>query len=113
MPSSLFPSEKCPTHGERIPCFRCVRDGARARSGDPETSKAAAARVDVAAREMAVLQALQAHGPMNCRELAAASGVDYASVTPRIKPLREKGLVADTGERRDRQAVWCAVGVLS
>jgi DNA-binding MarR family transcriptional regulator len=92
-----------------------TKDHALARSTDPATSKAAAAKVNVSDREQIVLKCLREQGDATCREIAQRSGLDYASVTPRIKPLRNKGLVThaldDEGQflRRAAQYVWKAV----
>lgn len=90
--------------------------GAHARTTDPDTSHAAAETVNATALEQAVLADLRKNGPATSRELADRIPMDYASVTPRIKPLREKGLVnfafnPEGGPlRRQHQSVWEAVG---
>ena len=81
-----------------------------ARNTDPETSHAAAASVDASRLEQCVLEALKQHGPSTCWELMSYTGIPNESLTPRMAPLRDKGLVIDTGNtrvgRRKYQIVW-------
>jgi hypothetical protein len=75
-----------------------------ARSEDRDTSKEAAEAVrgDVATKlEQEVLDGLRRlNGSGTAREVAAITGMDLQSVTPRFMPLARKGLVEATGERR-------------
>lgn len=88
---------------------------AYARSGDPGTSHAAAESMrgaEATRMESFVLEALKLES-MTTHEIAASSGLPYESVTPRIKPLVAKGLVVDSGERREgrsgrKSIVWRA-----
>ncbi len=88
---------------------------ARARRRDPDTAKKAAARVPVADLEGRVLRALRlSRDGMTTHELARLLKVDLVSVSPRMRPLAEKGLVQDSGERRKGDSgrasiVWMAV----
>ena len=77
-----------------------------ARSSDPETSHDAAARVDVARAEGRVLDCLRVLGKANNNEIAEYLGCRVNASSPRIAPLCRKGLVRNSGERRDRQIVW-------
>ena len=73
----------------------------RARRVDPDTSKKAAAAVPVAYLEARVLRALKlSREGMTTHELAWLLKVDLVSVSPRMRPLVEKNLVRDSGERR-------------
>jgi hypothetical protein len=77
------------------------RESGRARRHDPDTAKKAAAKVPVADLEARVLRALRlSHYGMTTHELAWLLKVDLVSVSPRMRPLTEKGLVQDSGERR-------------
>lgn len=120
MPSmdTMFPGgarERCPIHHSYMPCMHC-NTGAFARRTDPGTSKYAAARVDVSAKEKVVLDSLKAYGPGNGHEVAARTGMRLNTVTPRFKPLLKKGLIRnaltqDGGHlKRERQLVWEATG---
>ena len=74
------------------------RDAA-ARSSDPGTSHVAAALVNTTRLETIVLTYLE-HNPSTTHEIAAGTGLDLVSISPRIKPLVRKGLVEDSGELR-------------
>lgn len=86
------------------------------RSNDPATSKGERL---VNKYEQVVLAALVMHrgwykvGPpairvegMTGKELALFTNLPLNSITPRFAPLRRKGLIKDSGERRDKQIVW-------
>jgi DNA-binding MarR family transcriptional regulator len=68
-------------------------DGAYARRSDPHTAHEAAQRVNVTDLESVVLEALRALGPSTSHEVAAHTGLDLVTVSPRFKPLEKKGLV--------------------
>jgi hypothetical protein len=77
------------------------KETARARRSDPDTSRAAAARTPVAALEDRVLRALRVSKEgMTTHELAWLLKLELVSVSPRMRPLAQKNLVRDTGERR-------------
>jgi len=80
---------------------------AYARRTDPETSHDAAKSVGgktATELEAAVVAALRAFPVgLTTHELAAELELDYGSVTPRMRPLVRKGLVVDSGERRESQ----------
>lgn len=79
---------------------------ALARAGDLFTSHAAAASVNVSAAEAVVLDALRAHpAGLTSHELAEVTGRALVSVSPRMRPLCEKGKVCEAG-RRDNRTVW-------
>ena len=76
---------------------------ALARNTDPTTSHEAAEKVKVGHLEMMVLDALLAAGVrgMTSHELVADIGLPWSTVTPRLRPLANRGLVVDSGQRRD------------
>lgn len=89
-------------------------ESGRARRRDPDTAKKAAAKVLVADLEARVLKALRLLKGATTHELAWLLKVDLVSVSPRMRPLAEKGLVQDSGERRRGESgrasiVWRAV----
>lgn len=92
-----------------------VAEMGRARRKDPDTSKKAAGAVRVADLEACVLRALRvSHAGMTTHELASLLKMDLVSVSPRMRPLAEKGLVRDSGDRRRGESgrasiVWKAV----
>ncbi|MBZ5700287.1 MAG: hypothetical protein LAN84_00410 [Acidobacteriia bacterium] len=77
-----------------------AKETGRSRRRDPDTAKKAAAAVPVADLEARVLQALRLLKGATTHELAWFLKVDLVSVSPRMRPLAEKGLVRDSGERR-------------
>jgi DNA-binding MarR family transcriptional regulator len=81
--------------------------GAYARSTDPATSHEAAATVNVTKREIDAMRGLDILGGQgNCRRIAAAASVHEWSISPRFKPLEEKGYVIRTDGRSEKQIVW-------
>ncbi len=66
----------------------------RARNTDPETSKESAKKVNATSRELIVLKAL-ATCPVGatCQELVDLTGLAWNTLSPRLAPLREKGLI--------------------
>ncbi len=80
---------------------------AYARHNDPTTSRQAAGRVNATRLERLVVESLTRNPDgLNSHEIAADLGVHTGSVTPRMKPLRERDVVCDSGQRRSRQTVW-------
>lgn len=69
------------------------------RRTDPPTSREAAASVNVGALEARVLDALRELGPSTIDGVTAHLGIDKVSVSPRFRPLVEKGFVRDTGRK--------------
>jgi len=69
-----------------------------ARSGDPATAHDAAASVNATRLEQVVLDALMQLGPKTSFELADALGLSLVTVSPRLRPLADKGLVEDSGQ---------------
>lgn len=84
-----------------------MTDFALHRTGDLFTAREAAARVNVTELQRVVLDALASAGPrgMTSHEIAAATGRDLVSISPRMRPLVEKGKVREAG-RRDGRTVW-------
>ena len=87
-----------------------------ARHTDPKTAKAAAKSVDATKLEAMVLEILREKGSMTSHEIASELGMSMAlqSVTPRTAPLKNKGLIRDSGVRRPNESgrkaiVWEAV----
>lgn len=79
--------------------YRTPKPGAAfARAGDPGTAKVAATQLNVAKLEHDVLQGLARIGtPITMHDFEIRTGMSYRSVTPRMKPLRLKGMVAQAG----------------
>lgn len=70
-----------------------------ARNTDPVTSWAAAETVNASRLMLLVMQALR-NGPMTTEEIAAVTQESLQSITPRMRPLVNKGVVIDSGTRR-------------
>ncbi len=84
---------------------------ALARTGDPITSHAAADFVTphLTNLEQKVLQALEdSRYGLTTKQIAEKTGIDRVTVSPRMKPLKNKGLVVRTESRRDGSQVWRA-----
>lgn len=80
-----------------------IRGDAYARHSDPETSHAAAQDMESKANRLESLVLaflLEYRGGLTSHELVAATGLNWNTLTPRIRPLVRKGLVMDSGERR-------------
>jgi hypothetical protein len=77
------------------------------RSNDPATSKG---KRKVNKYEQAVLTHLTMvtayGGGATGKEIAKAADHMLNCITPRFAPLRRKGLIKDSGKRRDKQIVW-------
>jgi hypothetical protein len=78
----------------------------RARSTDPETSKAAAAHALAFAESHAgkIFAALATPG--TCKEIGARIGLDHVAVARRLSEMEEANLIETTGEKRDGCRVW-------
>lgn len=88
---------------------------ARSRKSDPRTSHDAASAVDVIGLERVVLDALIAAlpGGMTVDELVAALSIDKVTISPRLRPLCDKGYAVTAGTRKAiksnrQQTVWAA-----
>lgn len=84
------------------------KEAYRARANDPATSKG---KRKANKYEQAVLTGLSLYfnddlTGMTGKELAAATGHPLNCITPRFAPLRRKGLIKDSGVKRDKQIVW-------
>lgn len=88
---------------------------ALARDTDPGTSHAAATAIDADGIAGKVLEALVSSGPRGAtsEEIADRLGMPRVTVSPRLKPLCDRGLACDSGQRRDGRSghssiVWLA-----
>lgn len=71
-----------------------------ARRTDPTTSRAAATSVKTKTLQKMILEALKEVGPMTTEELAAVLQETIVTVSPRMRPLVNLGLVKDSGQTR-------------
>ena len=83
--------------------FELVDDGRTSRTTDPVTSKG---KRKVNKYEEAITQYLCVGCAATGKEIAAATGHPLNCITPRFAPLRRKGLIKDSGVKRDKQIVW-------
>lgn len=88
------------------PSFFDAPPPAAARASDPETSHRAATRVDTAKLNALVLASLGELGDATSHEVAAHTGLELVSISPRFAPLERALLVARTGARREGRQVW-------
>lgn len=76
----------------------------RARATDPATSKG---KRKVNKYEEAVMRLVSVTElGWTGKEIAEQSGHPLNCITPRFAPLRRKGLIKDSGVKRDKQIVW-------
>ena len=82
-----------------------------ARNTDPDTSHEAARSVESKLNnlERLVYESIVDMGGATTKEIAAHTGKDRVTVSPRIKPLCNKHLVEDSGARRGKSIVWVRV----
>jgi len=92
-------------------------DRAHARNSDPVTSHEAAEAITPSLNkiEQGIYECLCSFlpGGATADEIVEASGIQYRTVTPRLKPMCKKGFVVDSGEHRRgdsgrRRIVWTA-----
>ncbi len=92
-----------------LPMFK-----AHARNSDPKTAHDAAegVREHLPMLEGKVLEAIEATPDgMNIYEIEQTTGIPIQTCSPRLAPLRRKGFIVDSGERRPggtgkKQIVW-------
>ena len=87
-----------------------------ARHTDPQTSHEAASVVKVGKLYLSILEILKEHmhrtpPGLTPNQVAETTGLPTNSVSPRFRPMRQKGLIVRTGElrtnlSRTRGAVW-------
>lgn len=78
-----------------------------ARASDPDTSQSAAENIDVAKLADKVLDAIKSFGAKGCISDDVMGNFPFdgpQTITPRYKPLLNKGLIWDTGDRRKGDA---------
>lgn len=86
---------------------------AYARTADPMTSHNAADRVEavIPRLEKLVLDHLEERrrndlGGSTSKEIAHALGLDHVTISPRMRPLCNRGMIRESGEKRDRSIIW-------
>lgn len=74
----------------------------RHRKDDPPTSKDGAdhIKLKVGTIRAKLVDALIAHGLLTTREMHERTGIEHASISPRMKSLVDDGYVVNSGEER-------------
>src|SRR5262245_38585805 len=86
-----------------------------ARKRDPLTSFQAAEQIGqhVSPLQAAILGCLEEHGPQTTEELSERLGIKLVTISPRMKPMKGKGLVKEAGTKANssgcRAILWEAV----
>ena len=86
---------------------------AYARASDPETSHDAAKSVESNRLQTICLKAIRtASNGLTTEELAEVTNLPLVTVSPRMRPLAEMGLIYEGSKRKNRSGrwaiVWCA-----
>lgn len=78
-----------------------VQESGKARKRDPDTSKKAALAVRPVSLYGLILAwlTLRPNG-LTSHELAELTGKSLVSISPRLRPLADRGAIVDSGERR-------------
>ncbi len=88
-----------------------IHEAPRARNNDAQTSKAAAALLRPSRLQAVVLHWLNV-GPMTAVEIAEAAGIRDGSISPRMTPLEEAGLIRRTEHRRQSAIPFTRPGIV-
>lgn len=80
-----------------------------ARNTDPDTSHDAAHSFDAAELELIVWNTLYQWGPMTSEQVAEFLNINLVSISPRFRPLVNKGAIIDTGEKRRNRSGRSAI----
>ncbi|MEV4703195.1 MarR family transcriptional regulator [Actinoplanes sp. NPDC049316] len=59
--------------------------------------------------DITLLRAIGTHGPVRGSDLAAWQGVDKSTITPQVRRLEDRGLIAREGDPGDRRAALLTV----
>ena len=86
---------------------------AYARNTDPVTSLAAADAIEprIPNLERLVLEYLERckQDGATSKETAHGLGLEHVTISPRFRPLARRGMIRDSGRKRDRSIVWVVV----
>lgn len=89
--------------------------GSYARNTDPLTSDLAAESVPVNNVEAACLVHLQCYGGRTSEGISEGTGIRLVTVSPRLKPMEERGLIYRNGTMANRSGrpaiIWHAMPV--
>lgn len=108
----LFPDDEQVKPAKKFPYGRTQPD-AYARRSDPATSHAAAAQVKAQLERLCVATLQKFPEGLTTLEIAELTNVQRVSISPRMKPLADKGLIRDSGKKRAingrASIVWVAI----
>jgi predicted ArsR family transcriptional regulator len=80
-----------------------------ARYTDPSTSHDAAESIDTTQLERMVFNVLKEYGPQTSEQVAEKLKMPLVSISPRFRPLANKGKIIDSGERFKNKSGRCAI----
>jgi DNA-binding MarR family transcriptional regulator len=76
-----------------------------AQRGDARRTLIGAAARTLSTNDITLLRMIITHGPIRVSDLASWQSVDKSTVTPQVRRLEERGLVARQGDLGDKRAV--------
>jgi len=76
-----------------------------AQRGDVRRALIGAAAQTLSTNDITLLRMIISHGPIRVSDLASWQHVDKSTVTPQVRRLEERGLVARQGDPGDKRAV--------
>jgi DNA-binding MarR family transcriptional regulator len=80
-----------------------------AHRGDVRRSLLGTAAEMLSTTDITLLRAITTHGPVRASDLASWHGVDKSTVTPQVRRLQERGLVARQYDPADKRAALLTV----
>ncbi|GIF00883.1 MarR family winged helix-turn-helix transcriptional regulator [Paractinoplanes rishiriensis] len=80
-----------------------------AHRGDVRRSLLGAAAQALTPNDITLLRSITEQGPVRASDLAAWQGVDKSTVTPQVRRLEERGLIARQGDPGDKRAALLTV----
>jgi DNA-binding MarR family transcriptional regulator len=80
-----------------------------AQRGDVRRLLMGSAAQDLSMHDITLLRAIGTHGPVRGSDLASWQGVDKSTITPQVRRLEDRGLVAREGDPGDRRATLLSV----
>jgi DNA-binding MarR family transcriptional regulator len=75
-----------------------------AQRGDVRRRLIGAAAQTLSTNDLTLLRTIVTHGSVRASDLASWQGVDKSTVTPQVRRLEERGLVARQGDPEDKRA---------
>lgn len=78
-----------------------IPEGQKYRNEDPTTSKDAAVALDAQGLQQVIIECLQKHPEgLTNRQICEATGLEWNTATPRMRPMANKGIVVENGKRK-------------